>query len=114
MVTAFENMHSPIWYDKDIMRLIVGTLDDYLSDIQKRSSDYVFNKLTNQIIDRIMMMYIDSFKNKNAKFKMPTVCTRLRSDLDQLITFFSKFKNSKRVQVQLFNLGNVFNNNQNY
>jgi exocyst complex component 3 len=40
---------------------------------------------------------LESFKNKNAKFKMPTATERMKSDVETCITYFSKTKSAKRV-----------------
>ncbi|KAJ3321383.1 SNARE-binding exocyst subunit S6 [Boothiomyces sp. JEL0866] len=86
------------WYEQDIMKLIVGTFEDYGDDFQKHMSEYLNNKLTTELVDRFLVAYVESFKNKNAKFKMPSATDRMRQDLDSLISFFSRSKNAKRVK----------------
>ncbi|KAI8914395.1 exocyst complex component Sec6-domain-containing protein [Gorgonomyces haynaldii] len=98
VVPAFKVMHCDQWYEQDVMRLIVGTFEDYCEDFQKHMSEYMFNKITSELMERFLVSYLESFKNKNAKFKMPTAVERMKQDMDAAIIFFSKSKSAKRVQ----------------
>ncbi|KAJ2995911.1 SNARE-binding exocyst subunit S6 [Globomyces sp. JEL0801] len=96
---AIETLHCPTWYEQDIMKLIVGTIEDYFDDFKKHMADYLFNKMVSEIIDKLLIPYIESFKNRNIKvFKMPTALERMRSDLELMIIFFSRNKTAKRVK----------------
>jgi exocyst complex component 3 len=61
-------------------------------------SEYLYNKLTTELVDRFVIAYIEAFKNKNAKFKMPTAAERMRSDVDLVVSFFSRTKSAKRAK----------------
>eukprot|EP00842_Homolaphlyctis_polyrhiza_P005725 jgi/Hompol1/6153/HPOL_002608-RA len=95
---ALNFLHCPPWYEQDIMRLIVGTFEDYSDDFQKHLSDYLYGKLGTELLDRFLLAYLESFKNKNAKFKMPIATERMRSDLELVQAFFIKTKNAKRAK----------------
>jgi hypothetical protein len=98
LVPALNVLHCSQWYEQDVMRLVVGTFDDYCDDFQKHMSEYLFNKLVTELVDRFVVSYIDTFKNKNAKYKMPEAPDRMRRDLDQLVNFFSRTKSAKRAK----------------
>jgi exocyst complex component 3 len=95
---ALEVMHCSQWYEQDVMRLIVGTFEDYGDDFQKHMGDYVHNKMITELVDRFIIAYIETFKNKNAKFKMPNATERMRSDLEMVMGFFSRTKSAKRAK----------------
>lgn len=95
---AIEVMHCNQWYEQDVMRLIVGTFEDYGDDFQKHLSEYVFGKITSELAERFVISYIETFRNKNAKFKMPSSSERMRADLDLVVGFFSRTKSAKRAK----------------
>ncbi|EGF77802.1 hypothetical protein BATDEDRAFT_13787 [Batrachochytrium dendrobatidis JAM81] len=98
ILPALNFLHCPQWYEQDIMRLIVGTFDDYGDDFQRHLSDYVYGKVGTELLDRFLLSYVESFKNKNAKFKMPHAPDRMRSDLELVTAYFVKTKNAKRAK----------------
>ncbi len=55
------------------MPLITATLDDYFRDYKQHLQDYLFTKLTTDFMDKFLAAYIDSFRPKAAKFRMPQV-----------------------------------------
>lgn len=96
---AFKVMHCDAWYDQDVLRLILGTFEDYSDDFIKHMSEYLFNKITTELIEKFLVLYLDSFRNKNAKFKMPIASERIRNDIEKCVNYFSKIKTPKRVLV---------------
>ncbi|KAJ3356197.1 SNARE-binding exocyst subunit S6 [Kappamyces sp. JEL0680] len=95
---ALEVMHCSQWYEQDVMRLIVGTFEDYGNDCQKHMAEYVYNKMMTELVDRFIVAYIETFKNKNAKFKMPSAPERMRTDVEMVVGFFSRSKSAKRAK----------------
>ncbi|KAI8816506.1 exocyst complex component Sec6-domain-containing protein [Fimicolochytrium jonesii] len=95
---AFSLLHThPQWYDQDIMRFVVGTLEDYCEDFAAVMAEYLFTRFTTELMDRVVGAYIESFRNKTVKFRMPAAPDKIRSDLAQLTTFFNLYKTAKRV-----------------
>jgi hypothetical protein len=95
---AIEVIHCNQWYEQDVMRLIVGTFEDYGDDFQKHMSEYVFGKITSELAERFVLSYIETFRNKNAKFKLPSAPQRMRADLDLVVNYFSRTKSAKRAK----------------
>ncbi|KAI8928085.1 exocyst complex component Sec6-domain-containing protein [Entophlyctis helioformis] len=95
---ALAYLYCPQWYEQDVMRLIVGTFEDYGADFQSHLSDYVYGKLMTELLDRFLIAHVEAFKNKNAKFKIPAAPERMRSDLDLVTAFFAATKNAKRAR----------------
>ncbi|KAJ3162239.1 SNARE-binding exocyst subunit S6 [Geranomyces variabilis] len=95
---AWNVLHChPQWYEQDIMRLIVGTLEDYCEDFKSTMAEYLFNRFMTDLMDRIVASYIESLHNKAVKFRMPGAPDRMRTDLAAMTAFWSTYKTPKRV-----------------
>lgn len=95
---ALVLMYCPQWYDQELMRMIIGTFEDYLTDYQLHLSEYLFTKLTSDCLDKFAVVYIECFTNKAGKFKMPLALDKMKCDLEMATTFFTKFKPAKKVK----------------
>ncbi|KAJ3048787.1 SNARE-binding exocyst subunit S6 [Rhizophlyctis rosea] len=95
---AFALFYCPPWYDQDLMRLVIGTLDDYCEDFKFHMAEYLFNKFTADLLDKTALSCVDAFRNKSAKFRMPTAPERMRADLESLVDFFARLKSPKRAK----------------
>ena len=98
---ATSQMYLQGWYDQDLMRLIIGTLEDYCADFQQFLTSHLFSKLMTDLIDRFALVYLECLKNKGGKFKMPMAKERMRADFNMAIEFFSQHKTEKRVRQSL-------------
>ncbi|KAJ3212200.1 SNARE-binding exocyst subunit S6, partial [Clydaea vesicula] len=94
-------IHCSQWYEQDIMRMVIATYEDYCNDYQAHLSDYLFSKLTSDLLDKFVLMYIETFKNKGAKFKMPHAPEKMKKDLALVENFFLTLKPEKRVKKNL-------------
>lgn len=95
---AIGFFYCPQWYDQDLMKLVVGTLEDYCDDFRFHMAEYLFNKFTTELLDKVVLCCLEAFRNKNGKFRMPVAVERMRSDLDSLVEFFSRLKSPKRAK----------------
>ncbi|KAI9193098.1 exocyst complex component Sec6-domain-containing protein [Polychytrium aggregatum] len=95
---ALVQMHCPAWYEQNLMLLITATLDDYLTDFQERMAEYLFSKFVTDMMDQVVLLWIETLRNKSAKFKMAVAIDKMKSDIDSLILTLSKFKTAKRVK----------------
>ncbi|KAJ3331376.1 SNARE-binding exocyst subunit S6 [Blyttiomyces sp. JEL0837] len=86
------------WYEMELIRYVIGTLEDYVNDFQEHMQEYLFSKFVSELQDRVLLLYIEAFRNKGAKFKQPIAIEKMKSDLEAIIEFFSRFKAAKRVR----------------
>ena len=98
IIPGMRVLHCSQWYEQDVMKLIIGTFEDYCSDFDKYMPEFLSNKMKSQLMDRFVIAYVESFINKNAKFKFPSAGERIRQDHLKLTEYFSKSKSAKRVQ----------------
>ncbi|KAF9295375.1 SNARE-binding exocyst subunit S6, partial [Linnemannia elongata] len=79
---TFFKLHTSTWYEgeEDPMGLIVTTLSDYNDDFRLHLNDYMFNKLINRMLERLMIAQIDALRNHGARLKFPTCTERLEQD----------------------------------
>ncbi|KAJ3129089.1 SNARE-binding exocyst subunit S6 [Nowakowskiella sp. JEL0407] len=95
---AFIKLYCAEWYEQDLVKLIIGTMEDYCEDIQAHMTEYLFSKFTADLLDRYLITSIEAMRNRGGKFKMPGAVDKMKVDIDNSIEFFSRFKNAKRVK----------------
>ncbi|KAG0371145.1 exocyst complex component Sec6-domain-containing protein [Gamsiella multidivaricata] len=87
-----SKLHTSSWYDDDPMGLIIATLKDYNDDFRIHLNDYMFNKLVDWMLERLMIAQIDALRNKGAKLKFPICEDRLQQDRAAVFNFFVQYK----------------------
>lgn len=95
---AFAQLHTQQWYEDDSMKLVLGTLEDYCNDYQAHLQEYLFSKLVGDMLDRFVVLYLEAFRSKGAKYRAGACGDRLKRDLRDAEEFFIKFKPEKRVK----------------
>ncbi|ORY37909.1 exocyst complex component Sec6, partial [Rhizoclosmatium globosum] len=95
---ALTRLYCTEWYEMELVRLVVGTFEDYFNDFQERMQDYIFTKYVNELQDRFILLYVESLRNKGGKLKLPLATEKMRLDLEMVTDFFSKYKAPKRVK----------------
>lgn len=95
---AFAQMHTQAWYSDDPMRLILGTLEDYCTDFQAHLQEYLWSKLSGDMIDRFVVACLDAFRAKSARYRGGVSGDRLKRDLRAAQEFFGRFKSEKRIK----------------
>jgi exocyst complex component 3 len=96
---AFQQLFTPQWYEQpQSIGAIIQTLDDYLQDFKKHLLDYLFSKLTTDVLEKFLLCYLEAIKHKQTKFKMPQALQLIRSDLNGAMTFWAEYKTQKRVK----------------
>ncbi|KAI9352595.1 exocyst complex component Sec6-domain-containing protein [Obelidium mucronatum] len=95
---ALVKFYCAEWYDLELMRLVIGTFEDYCTDFQERMQDYIFTKYVNELQDRFILLYVESLRNKGGKLKLPLATEKMRQDLELAVDFFSRYKTPKRVK----------------
>ena len=86
------------WYDQRPMGAVIATLQDYFTDFKTTLQDYLFTKLVTECLDRFLIAYLEAFRSKQAKFKMPDALQFAKEDLEACITFWSEYRPAKRVK----------------
>ncbi|KAI8621413.1 exocyst complex component Sec6-domain-containing protein [Chytriomyces sp. MP71] len=95
---ALVRFYCSEWYDLDLMRLVIGTFEDYCTDFQEKMQDYIFTKYVNELQDRFVLLCVESLRNKGGKFKLPLAAEKMKLDLEMAVEFFSRYKAEKRVK----------------
>ncbi|KAJ3140405.1 SNARE-binding exocyst subunit S6 [Physocladia obscura] len=98
IVPALIKFYCVEWYDIDLMRLVIGTFEDYCTDFQERMQDYIFTKYVNELQERFIILYLETLRNKYSKLKIPLATEKMRADLDTAVDFFKRYKAEKRVK----------------
>jgi len=84
------------WYTKpNIMRQIVYTYEDYLSDYGSTVPDILHDILIEELAKQLLIAYLGCVHNKGAKFrKSEPFSDRMREDVVAVFGFFEKYKGS--------------------
>ncbi|KAI1315091.1 SNARE-binding exocyst subunit S6 [Mortierella claussenii] len=94
----FSKLHTSSWYEDDPMSLIVVTLKDYNDDFRVHLNDYMFNKLVDWMLERLMIAQIDALRNKGTKLKFPACTDRLQQDRASVFNFFNLYKSTSDLE----------------
>lgn len=94
---AFTMLFTQTWYDKDIMRLIVGTIQDYCDDYKIIANDLIFGKLAAELLEQVNLEYLSSFRKSTSKFKMPQAAEKINSDITTLTDLFTQYRSTNRI-----------------
>lgn len=88
----FGDLFTSRWYDGPLIASVVETLKDYCSDFQEHLNDYLFSKLVDDMLDRYLILYIESMRRKTSKFKIPACLEHMKKDVQISFNFFAKYK----------------------
>lgn len=94
----FLKLHTSAWYEDDPMGLIVATLRDYNDDFRVHLNDYMFNKLIDWMLERLMIAQMDALRNPGARLRFPACTDRLKQDRASVFNFFADYKNPKALE----------------
>ncbi|KAG0273651.1 SNARE-binding exocyst subunit S6, partial [Linnemannia gamsii] len=94
----FSKLHTAAWYEEDPMGLIVVTLRDYNDDFRVHLNDYMFNKLIDWMLERLMIAQMDALRNRGVRLKFPACTDRLKQDRAVVFNFFADYKNPKALE----------------
>lgn len=87
-----SRLHTSAWYDDDPMGLVVATLRDYNDDFRIHLHSYMFEKLVDWMLSRLMIAQIDALRNKGCKLRFPACTDRLQQDRAAVFNFFAQYK----------------------
>jgi len=88
MQSVFKQLFCPEWYSEDHVLLLVETMKDYGDDFNDHLKDFLYNRITTDMMDRLLVEYVGAMRNKNVIFRMPSSKTRFRGDLEMLQKYF--------------------------
>jgi exocyst complex component 3 len=86
------------WYEQRTMGSVIATFQDYFPDFKTTLQDYLFTKFLTECLDRFLLGYLETFRSKSAKFKMPDALQLAKEDLETCILFWSEYRPAKRVK----------------
>ena len=93
---ATKQLFQAPWYD-GIMRQIVETIRDYMSDYQNYLNPSLLEVLVEDLLDTFLVTYLNALAN-SPKLKMPAATERIKEDVSAVFSFFSTFKAPKELE----------------
>ncbi|KAK7030692.1 exocyst complex component Sec6 [Favolaschia claudopus] len=94
--TATKSLFQPAWYD-GIMRQIVETFRDYMTDYQSYLNPSLLDLLVEDLLDAFLVVYLNGLAN-SPKLKMPAATERIKQDVSVVFSFFSTLKPPKELE----------------
>lgn len=83
---ATKNLFQVPWYD-GIMRQIVETMRDYMTDYQSYLNPVLLDLLIEDLMDNFLITYLNALANA-PKLKMPAAAERFKEDITEVYAFF--------------------------
>lgn len=100
--TCATQMFALEWYNESVIETVVATYDDFFTDYQKHAEEFLMVKLIADVLERTVIVYIESMRGRNAKLKMQQDAAELIArDIQTLQNFFSRFRDPKKVEKAL-------------
>ncbi|KAJ7876829.1 exocyst complex component Sec6 [Mycena leptocephala] len=93
---ATKSLFQPAWYD-GIMRQIVETMRDYMSDYQTYLNPSLLELLVEDLLDAFLVVYLNGLAN-SPKLKMPAATERIKQDVSVVFSFFSTLKPARELE----------------
>src|ERR1700722_1248495 len=93
---ATKQLFQAGWYD-GIMRQIVETMRDYMTDYQNFLNPSLLEILVEDLLDAFLLTYLNALAN-SSKLRMPTATDRIKDDVSAVFQFFSTLKPPKALE----------------
>ncbi|KAJ6621396.1 exocyst complex component sec6 [Mycena sp. CBHHK59/15] len=93
---ATKSLFQPAWYD-GIMRQIVETMRDYMTDYQTYLNPSLLDLLVEDLLDAFLVIYLNGLAN-SPKLKMPAATERIKEDVSVVFSFFSTLKPARELE----------------
>ncbi|KAJ7281634.1 exocyst complex component Sec6 [Mycena rebaudengoi] len=93
---ATKSLFQPAWYD-GIMRQIVETMRDYMTDYQTYLNPSLLELLVEDLLDAFLVVYLNGLAN-SPKLKMPAATERIKEDVSVVFSFFSTMKPARELE----------------
>ncbi|CAG8625594.1 10901_t:CDS:2, partial [Scutellospora calospora] len=87
----FRKMHTSKWYKDDPMSTIIFTIKDYLKHIKLCLNSHLFFMMIVTMIQNFVIAYIESMRNKDAKYNTPQCLNHMREDIRTAEKFFIQY-----------------------
>ena len=93
---ATKQLFAATWYD-GIMRQIVETIRDYMSDYQAYLNSSILDLLVEDLLDAFLITYLTALANAS-KLRMPAATTQIKDDVGEAFQFFATVKPAKELE----------------
>jgi exocyst complex component 3 len=92
------------WYnDNSVIETVVATFEDFFTDYQRHAEEFLMVKLIADVLERTVIIYIEGMRGRNSKLRMQqgSAADLFAHDIETLQKFFSRFRESKKVEKAL-------------
>ncbi|KAI8330458.1 exocyst complex component Sec6-domain-containing protein [Chlamydoabsidia padenii] len=87
---VFSDLFTVRWYEQPLVPSVIETFKDYCEDYMHLNKQ-LFEKLLNDILDRFLVLYLQSMRNRKATFRMDVCLNKMQDDVQISFNFFAKY-----------------------
>jgi len=95
---AIQKLFTSAWYTDELVSQILATFADFLDDFRERCDEFLFNKLVADVLDRLLLAYLEMMNHKTTKLKMQECPGLFQQDVASIYAYFCQVRDEKRVK----------------
>ncbi|EPZ32109.1 Exocyst complex component Sec6 domain-containing protein [Rozella allomycis CSF55] len=95
---VINQLFTPKWYEGQFVETILVTFEDYYSDFQNHTLEFIFGKIIVESSEKFILCYFEQMRARNSKFKISECSDILSEDYSNAIRTFSQYRPMKRIQ----------------
>lgn len=98
---AMVQLFTSTWYQDgsgELMESILATFEDFFQDYQQHADSFLLNKLVSDVLERLLLSYLEQLRAKSAKLRMASAPDLLAQDVQASIRSFSAWRDESRVK----------------
>ncbi|CAO3629331.1 unnamed protein product [Cunninghamella blakesleeana] len=96
---VFNDLFTQRWYEQPLVPSVIETLKDYCEDFMHLNK-HIFHQLLSDILDKFLMLYIQSMRHRKATFKMEYCLDKIENDVRISFNFFAKHIPKKEMETK--------------
>ncbi|KAI9665727.1 MAG: SNARE-binding exocyst subunit S6 [Bathelium mastoideum] len=91
--STLSEFFTPTWYSKKSMAQLINTFEDYLEEYAPATHTSLRDILVEELSDTLLRYYLQSVRNKSAKFRRTDPFTdKIKDDVITVFDFFSRYE----------------------
>ena len=102
--SVYTQFFAKFWYISEPIGPLIATIKDYVSDFQAHMNVTVFEDLMIELLERVIIQYLQAMLQKSAVIKHPDAVRLMDADITELERFFRTYLSDKVVKSQLLAL----------
>lgn len=96
---ALMQVFTNVWYGEgSLVDTVLATFDDFFKDYKEHADNFLLNKLVADVMERLLLAYLDQMRNKTTKMRILHAQALLEADVASIQRFFGTYRDPERVK----------------